>query len=261
MQHLKVDKKGTFAVVSLNRPDVRNAFHPEMIEELTRTFNDDLNRDKALRAIVLRGEGKAFCAGADLGWMKSMVDFTLEQNKLDSEKLFEMFAAIRACPVPVIGKVHGFVMGGALGLVAVCDIVAAESQTQFCFSEVKLGLAPAVISSFVLEKMQVSYAHRYMLTAEVFGADEARASGLVHFTGDEKAVEKFIQTVSGLIGENGPEAVRATKGLLRTAAVRSDWEEMKSETTRVISERRVSAEGQEGLRGFLEKRSPAWKGK
>lgn len=258
-QTVKVGRRGHVATVSLNRPDVRNAFHPRMIAELTRVFTDDLNRDSSLRAVVLRGEGKAFCAGADLGWMKSMVDYTLEENQTDSEKLFEMFAALRACPVPVIGRVHGFVMGGALGLTAVCDIVAAEAQTRFCFSEVKLGLAPAVISPFVLEKMHASYAHRYMLTGELFAVDEARAAGLVHFVGAETDIDAFISDTVKVIVENGPEAVRSTKGLLRLNREASNWDKWKSQTSRVIAERRVSPEGQEGLRGFLEKRSPSWK--
>ncbi|MCM2280485.1 MAG: enoyl-CoA hydratase-related protein [Bdellovibrionaceae bacterium] len=260
MQHIHIERQSGFVVVSLNRPDVRNAFHPHMIDEITRAFLEDFNRDNKLRGVILRGSGKAFCAGADLGWMKSMVDFTLKENIADSEKLFEMFAAIRACPVPVIGRVHGFAMGGALGLVAVCDIVAAETQAQFCFSEAKLGLAPAVISPFVLEKMAAGYAHRYMLTAETFAAADARASGLVHFVGDEPAIDAFIEDIKKALAGNGPEAVRATKGLLRLDSLKTDERKAKSETTRVIAERRVSAEGQEGLRAFLEKRVPSWKG-
>ncbi len=255
------EKTGAVATVALNRPDVRNAFHPRMIEELTSLFRDDLNRDAGLRAVVLRGEGKAFCAGADLGWMKSMVGYTLEENRADSERLFAMFSAIRACPVPVVGRAHGFVMGGALGLIAVCDIVAAEAGTRFCFSEAKLGLAPAVISPFVLEKMHAAHAHRYMLTAEVFGAAEAVAAGLAHFTGDDAAVDGFISAVLGAVRDNGPAAVRATKSLLRANASRTDWDELKTQVTRTIAELRVSDEGQQGLRGFLEKREPPWRAK
>jgi methylglutaconyl-CoA hydratase len=261
VQYLKVERRasGAVAVVSLNRPEVRNAFHPVMIEELRAVFAEDLNRDTKLRAVLLRGEGKSFCAGADLGWMQSMVNFTLTENQRDSESLFAMFAALRDCPVPLIGRVHGHVMGGALGLAAVCDIVAAEQQTLFCFSEVRLGLAPAVISPFVLEKMHPSHAHRYMLTAETFSAAEAKDVGLVHFRGDLAAVDDFVEKTLTMVTENGPEAVRATKRLLRLGAGRSEWDMIRAETTRVIAERRVSPEGQEGLRGFLEKRVPSWK--
>jgi methylglutaconyl-CoA hydratase len=259
MNNIRLERKNMVATVWLNRPDVRNAFNPDVIAELTVLFNRDLNQDTKLRAVILRGEGKSFCAGADLGWMQSMVNYTLAENIHDSENLFRMFSVMRECPVPVIGQVHGHAMGGALGLVAVCDIVAAEMSTQFCFSEAKLGLAPAVISPFVLEKMHSAPAHRYMLTAEMFSAESAKEAGLVHFVGSSLETDTFVQKQIELIHENGPEAVRATKALLRFSAKPIDWAQVMAETTRVISERRVSAEGQEGLKSFFGKKSPNWR--
>lgn len=255
---LRVVIDADIATVWLNRPDARNAFHPAMIDELTEALTKLDNR-KDLSALVLRGEGRSFCSGADLGYMRSMANYSLEENQKDSEKLFGMFWALRECQHPVIGRVHGHVMGGALGLVSQCDIVAAVNGTQFCFSEVKLGLVPAVISPFVLEKMHAHQAHRYMLTGEVFGVSEAVASGLVHMAGDEAGVDEFIRSRLHDLRRNGPEAVRVTKRLLHQARDLNDWRQSQEITTKAIAERRVSAEGQEGLRGFLEKRLPSWK--
>jgi methylglutaconyl-CoA hydratase len=255
---IKLEEKGRVAVVTMNRPDVRNAFHPTMIRELTEVFSE-LSKRVDLAAVLLRGEGKSFCSGADLGYMKSMANFSFDENRHDSRQLFEMFWTLRACPHLVIGQVHGHAMGGAVGLVALCDVAAAVEGTQFCFSEVRLGLAPAVISPFVLEKMQASSARRFMLTGEVFGSDEAKASGLVQFVGDEGAVAAFIDnTIKAALG-NGVEAVRATKGLLRAVSEVPEWDKRRAMTTEVIAQRRVSAEGQEGLKAFLEKRTPSWK--
>lgn len=256
---LRIEIKDRAATVSLTKPDVRNAFGNDMIRELTEAFNE-LSARQDLSSIVLRGEGKSFCAGADLNYMKSMAGYTLEENERDSQLLFAMFWSLRACPHPLIARLHGHVMGGGLGLAAVCDIAAAVEGTQFCFSEVKLGLAPAVISPFVLERMSPSHARRFMLTGEIFGPAEALASDLVQFKGSESEVDQFIASTVQAFSQNGPEAVRATKGLLR-AIGESDWHRRRELTTRLISERRVSQEGQEGLRGFLEKRSPSWRPK
>lgn len=251
---------GRVATVSLNRPDVRNAFHPNMIRELTEAFTV-LGSRKDLSLLVLRGEGKSFCSGADLGYMKSMAGYSFEENEKDSQQLFGMFWALRSCPHPVVGRVHGHVMGGALGLVALCDVVAAVDGTQFCFSEVRLGLAPAVISPFVIERMNVSQARRYMMTGEVFTVADALASALVHFAGDDASVDRFLDGLVKSMCQNGPEGVRATKALIRTMSENSDWARRREMTTKVIAERRVSDEGQEGLKGFLEKREPSWRAK
>ncbi len=253
MENIKLNKNGSVLEIVLNRPDKRNSFNPEMIQELTKAFS---NIGDA-RVVLLRGEGTSFCTGADLEWMKSVKNFTLEENRKDSETLYKMFEALKRCPVPVIGQVHGHVMGGALGLLALCDIAAAEKETKFCFSEVKLGLVPAVISPFVLSKMPIGRARRWMLTGEIFGATEASQDGLVNFVGSMDEVNKFVSEILDLYKKLGPQAVKDTKYLLTNL---SSWTEEKSfkETTRVIAERRVSDEGQEGLASFLEKRSPSW---
>ena len=244
-------------IVSLNRPEVHNAFNAEMIEELTQTFLG-VSQDKSIRAVVLRGEGKSFCAGGDLNWMKSMAAFSYEENIKDSQALFSMFEAAAHCPVPVIGRVHGSVFGGGLGLVAICDIVAAARDTKFCFSEAKIGLAPAVISPFVLKKIQHSRGRQMMLTAQVFDEMQALEMGLIHFSGPEEEVDDFIQSQVDFISANGPEAVCAAKHLLDFVPSHS-WSDVRSETTKTIAERRVSAEGQEGMKAFFEKRKPNWK--
>lgn len=259
-KNVRVEENGRIVTVILNRPDVRNAFQPEMIRELTAVFGELSNRQD-ISVIVLKGEGKSFCSGADLGYMKSMAGFSFEENVRDSGELYDMFWTMRTCPHPIVARVHGHAMGGALGLIAVSDVVGAVEGTQFCFSEVKLGLAPAVISSFVLERMAPSHARRYMLTGEVFGTDEALRSGLVHFAGDSAAVDAFIEKVAKTIARNGPEGVRATKTLIMQVSAENDWNKRRELTTRVIAERRASAEGQEGLRAFFEKREPAWRPK
>lgn len=253
-------QEDSIARVTLNRPEARNAFQPEMIAEITKAFKD-IQKNKTLRAVVLSGSGTNFCAGADLDWMKSMAKYTLAQNQKDAEKLYSMFAAIRDCDVPVIGKVHGAVFGGALGLLSVCDVVLAESKTMFCFSEVKLGLAPAVISGFVAKKMHKSDMHRYFLTGSVFHADEAKSSGLIHIVVEspqllDQATQAFLENE---ILVAGPIAVRETKKLLRALEAAPSEAKTKTMTTKLIAKLRVSSEGQEGLKSFFEKRSPEWR--
>lgn len=252
MKFLKVEKLTSgpgFVQASLNRPEVKNAFHPEMIQELTEFFKQ-ASHDKSIKAIVLKGEGTAFCAGADLNWMKEMVDYTFDQNVADSQKLWEMFEAIAFCETPVIGIAHGAVFGGALGLLACCDYVFAEEKTQFCFSEVKLGLAPAVISSFVARKSSDGHFRPLMLSAEVFSTEKAEAIGLAHKTFNG---ELDLATALKNFFANGTEAMRETKKLLNEIST-ATWSEQKVETTKIISQRRISPEGQERLKKFVEKK-------
>lgn len=238
-------------IVELNKPELKNAFNPEMISEITETFKQ-LSQDKSVRAVVLKGSGTAFCAGADLNWMKSMVDFSFEQNIKDSEKLWEMFEAISFCEAPVIGLVHGAAFGGALGLIASCDYVIADEATKYCFSEVKLGLSPAVISSFILRKCADAQVRPFMLNAEVFDSVTAQRIGLVH---------RINNIHDGLIEARkfstlGFEAIRETKKLLNNiekSKSEKSWTHQKKLTTTVISERRMSKEGQERLKTFLNK--------
>ncbi len=258
MKTLIAEKEKYIWKIKLNRPDVRNAFNPLMIEELTNIFRQ-VNEAKEVRLVTLEGEGKVFCAGADLSWMKSMINFNLDENKEDAGQLFDMFFAIRNCAVPVLGIVHGAAFGGALGLVACCDLVVAEEKAQFCFSEVKLGIVPAVISGFVLDKCQKNKVMPHMLWGNVFTAAQACEAGLIHEVATtKKQADKFAEEKIQEILEAGPDAIRATKKLLhRIEGV--NWDEKRNLSTQVISERRVSSEGQEGLLSFLEKRAPEWR--
>lgn len=260
-----VSFQGPIATIQLHRPQVKNSFHPSMIKELIRAFAEVSNKSE-IRVIILNGSGSVFCAGADLQWMKSMVGFTYQQNKEDAGELYQLFKAIYDCPIPVIGQVHGAAFGGALGLLATCDVVIAESNTQFCFSEVKLGLAPAVISSFVVKKCPLSQVSSWMLSGAVMNATQALGLGLINKIVDGEvalAADTLAQAKAFL--EAGPEAVRATKKLLRgiskLSAPMDSEEELRRLTIDAIAERRVSSEGQEGLSAFFEKRRPSWSSK
>ena len=249
MKFITVEDYMDFKVVVLNRPEVKNAFQQEMIRELTEIFlkfRDDIK----IRGVVLSGTGSAFCSGADLNWMKEMVNYSLDENLKDSEKLWEMFEAISLCKAPVIASVHGAVFGGALGLVACCDYVFAEQNTKFSFSEVRLGLAPAVISSFLLRKTVDCFLRPLMLSAEIFNVEKAMQAGLVHATFNDSLDTALI---TKNFAENGLEAMRETKALLNQIPEKS-WIEQKKLTTKVISERRVSSEGQKKVNTFLNKK-------
>lgn len=256
MKTVLVTEKDEVAHVKLNRPDLRNAFNSEMIAELTQTFQQ-LQSRPGLKAVALSGEGKVFCAGADLNWMKSMVDFSLEENKLDSEKLYDMFAALRNLDLPVVASVQGAVFGGALGLIACCDYIVSEVGTKFCFSEVKLGIAPAVISSFVLSKANSAVKY-YMTSGDVFAEGRATELGLVNFVGTKEQAANEVARVTTLYKENGPMAVRRTKKLIREISGAST-NQYKDICTSLIAELRVYSEGQEGIKSFLENRKPNWK--
>ncbi|MEK2689141.1 enoyl-CoA hydratase-related protein [Bdellovibrio sp. GT3] len=257
MSFLNVVEMDHVAYVKLNRPDVRNAFNPEMIAQITETFHQ-LNKRHDLRAVVLQGEGKSFCAGADLNWMREMVNFSYHQNREDSLLLFAMFETMAKCSLPVIGLIHGAAFGGALGLVAVCDEVIAEEGTQFCFSEVKLGIAPAVISAFVQRKAVAGKVRPLMLSGAVFNPHIAQQAGLVTEVVPAGEGHTALQKVLANYRQVGPEAVRETKRLLNDIA-NLTWEQLRDRTTHLIAERRASDEGQEGLKSFLEKREPSWR--
>ena len=228
-----------------------------MIQLLTEAFKQ-AQTDTDIRSVLLTGNGKSFCAGANLAWMQSMVNYSLDENLSDSLELFEMFEAAYQCSVPIVGSIQGHVFGGGLGLVAICDFVGAENQTKFCFSEVNLGLVPAVISPFVMKKLRPIQASEWMLSGRVFSAEQALSAGLVSFLGDAGAVQESIQKILKHINASGPQAVRETKKLLRFN-LENDWGAIKEQTTQIIAQRRVSQEGQEGLKSFFEKRDPDWK--
>jgi len=245
------------ARVTITRPDLHNAFNEAVIEELTTAF-EGVGADEGVRCAVLAGEGKSFCAGADVHWMKRMVGYSVEENVADAGAMARMLRAIRDCPKPVIARVHGPAIGGGVGLTAACDIAAATASAVFSLSEVKLGIIPAVISPFVMEKIGVGAMRRYGLTAERFDAAEARRLGLVHEVFETvEALDAWIGKLCETIRGNSPKALAACKRVLtEVSGVR--WDEAQALTARRIADIRVSPEGQEGLKAFLEKREPGW---
>lgn len=254
---LKTLFDGTVATVALARPDLHNAFNDDMMKEMAEAFGT-LGADAKVRAVVLAAEGKSFCAGADVHWMKRMVDYSFDQNISDANILAKMLRSIRECPKPVIARVHGAAYGGGVGLVAASDMAVAIRGAAFCLSEVKLGIVPAVISPFVLEKIGPGAARRYALTAERFDADEAKRLGLVSEVVDTpEQLDEWIGEVTKNILANGPSAVAACKNILSEVAGVA-WDQVQARTTQRIAEIRVSPEGQEGLKAFLEKRKPKW---
>jgi methylglutaconyl-CoA hydratase len=242
--------------VTLTRPDVRNAFDEETIAALT-ALARDAAKDPTLRAIVLSGEGPAFCAGADLGWMMKAVAYTRQENLKDAEDLARMLEALDHLPVPLLARVHGAALGGGVGLVAVADIVVAAETATFAFSEARLGIIPAVISPYVLAKIGVSPARELFLTAARFSAARAREIGLVHAVVPEAALDETIDAYLHDILSCAPSAIAAAKRLIRDVQGRRP-DEVIGLTTGRIAEQRTSAEGQEGMRAFLEKRKPDW---
>jgi len=245
------------ARVTLDRPELHNAFDEIVIGELTASFERMAERDD-VRVIVLAATGKSFCSGADVHWMKRMVDYSFEENVEDAAAMARMLRTIRECPKPVIGRVHGAAIGGGVGLVAACDMSVAVASAVFSLSEVKLGILPAVISPYVIEKIGAGTARRYALTAERFAAAEAKRIGLVSEVADSPAdLDALIQKWARLMIENGPEALRACKAVL-SAVGAQDWETVSDLTVNRIARQRVSTEGQEGLLAFIEKRKPDW---
>lgn len=250
MNHLKKQLLNNFCIITLNRPEVKNAFNAEMIHEITEMFTS-INNEDNIKAVILKGEGTAFCAGADLSWMKSMIKFSYEENLLDSQKLWEMFAAIKNCRHPLIAQIQGAVFGGGLGILACCDYVISEEKTKFCFSEVKLGLAPAVISSFILKKCTDSLVRPMMISGEVFNATTAQAMGLVHSVyQDNMPVEDIVKKFS----DNGADGMRESKKLLNALAETSHSADHKRLTTETISQLRISDDAQSRLQKFLDKK-------
>lgn len=250
-------KNGTIATVTLNRSELHNAFNEIMIQELRRVFSR-FSKSSPERAVILQGEGKSFCAGADLNWMKKMADYSFQENVEDAHALAAMLRIIHDCPKPVIARVQGAAYGGGVGLLAACDIVVALESASFCLSEVKLGLLPAVISPYVIKKIGASAAHRYFLTAERFTATEALRIGLIsEVVPDAAMLDAKVLDLLQAICANGPEALSYCKVLIEHV-LHFEWERATDITTKMIAERRVSQEGQEGMKAFLEKRPPAW---
>ena len=246
------------AEVWLNRPEVRNAFNDGVIAELTDAFRT-LGAEPDLRAIVLGGHGKAFCAGADLSWMRAMADYSWAENHADAARLADMLWTIWSCPVPVVGSIHGDCYAGGVGLAAVCDVLVAVESMQFCLSEARLGLLPATIAPYVLRAMGEQAARRYFMTAERFSAVQAQQMGLVHEVVSADALDTKVAEIAGLLVANGPAAVRACKQLVKDVAGRSIDAALREDTARRIADIRASSEGREGVQAFLTKREPSWR--
>lgn len=243
--------------VWLNRPDVRNAFNDEVIAALTRTF-ETLSKDTDLRVVVLGAHGKAFCAGADLNWMKAMAGYSWEENRADAQRLADMLWTLDQCPVPVVGRVQGDCYAGGMGLAAICDVLVAVEGATFCLSEARLGLLPATISPYVVRAMGAQAARRYMVTAERFSALQAQAIGMVHELATPETLDAKVDDIVTTLINNGPAAARACKALVRDVAGQAITADLRAETARRIADIRASDEGREGLASFLNKRAPAW---
>lgn len=240
------------ARVTLARPEVRNAFNAEVIEQL-RDFFTEITAADDVRAVVLAGDGKVFCGGADINWMRSSLDLSFDANVGDAERMSDMYRAIDNCPKPVIGRIHGAALGGGAGLAAVCDIAIASDEAIFGFTEVKLGIIPAVISPFVVAKIGASHARALFLTGERFDASHAQTIGLVH---EVVSIGDLDEAVEGRLAElrtAGPAAIAAAKLLLRRV-LDNPYDDSRTITAKAIARQRVSPEGQEGLRAFLERR-------
>ena len=245
------------AQVWLNRPDVRNAFNDGVIAELTQAFAE-LGADPQLRCITLAGRGKAFCAGADLHWMKAMAGYDWDANRADAQALADMLHAIYSCPVPVVGRIHGDCYAGGVGLAAVCDVLVAAQGVQFCLSEARLGLLPATIGPYVLKALGEQASRRYFITAERFSAEEAHRLGFVHECVPAEALDSRVQDLVRALVNNGPAAVKACKQLVQDVAGRPISGELRADTARRIADIRVSDEGKAGIRSFLDKTTPPW---
>jgi methylglutaconyl-CoA hydratase len=257
-QSINLTREGAIATITLNRPAVHNAFNAQMIAELTDCARR-LAQDRALRVVIICGAGRSFCAGADLEWMRASLGWSAADNLADAERLADMFAALDTLPQPVLGQIHGVALGGGVGLVACCDLAFASDTAQFSFSEVKLGLVPAVISRYVVPKIGVSQARALFVAGERFTAYRAFDIGLIHGTVAADELESTVEALAQKLLRNGPEAMAAAKALVRATA------ELPSEaaqryTVESIARIRTSTEGQEGVRAFLEKRKPSWTG-
>jgi methylglutaconyl-CoA hydratase len=252
---LKVQKKDGVARVTLDRPELRNAFDDALIKQLHDAFVA-LGKDDEVRVVVLAGNGPAFCAGADLNWMKRMAKYGYAENLADAEALALMLATLDRLPKPTIARVHGPVFAGGTGLVAACDIAVGTREAKFCLSEAKLGLSPATISPYVIRAMGEHNARRYFLTAEVFGAEEAFRIGMLSILTEK--LDEEIDALAGHLLAGGPQAHAKIKDLIRAVAGRPVSDALAADTAKRIAEIRVSPEGREGIASFLEKRKAAW---
>jgi methylglutaconyl-CoA hydratase len=257
MKHLELQFDAGVATVTMNRPEVRNAFNDEVIAELTAVFSE-LGDRAEVRCIVLAGNGSAFCAGADLNWMKRMAGYTRDENLADAAALANMLRVIYRCAKPTIARIQGDVYAGGTGLVAACDIAVSADTAHYCLSEVKLGLIPATISPYVIRAMGTRAAHRYFLTAERFSAAEALRIGFVHEVVAADALDAKVAELAQALVQAGPAAVKACKELVQDVGGRNITQLLIDRTVQGIADIRVSDEGREGIQAFLGKRKPGW---
>lgn len=257
MKHLELKFDAGVATVTLNRPEVRNAFNDEVIAEMTAVFLQ-LGERAEVRCVVLAGNGPAFCAGADLNWMKRMAGYDREQNLADAAELARMLRVIYECPKPTIARVQGDVYAGGTGLVAACDIAVSVDTANYCLSETRLGLIPATISPYVIRAMGARAAHRWFLTAEKFDAAEAHRIGFVHEVVKAGALDAKVAEIAQALVNAGPAAVKACKALVQDVAEKDITALLIQRTVQAIADIRVSDEGREGIQSFLGKRKPNW---
>jgi methylglutaconyl-CoA hydratase len=258
--NLSLDPRGVLTI-TLNRPEMRNAFNDVLIDELGQIFEIEVNKPE-VKIVVLRGEGPVFCAGGDLNWMRKSIDLNYEENLKDTRKLSHLFAAMNECAKPLIGRIHGAAIGGGVGLVSVCDFAIATKDTQFSLSEVRLGIVPACIGPFVVAKIGASHARSLFVSAERFDGQRAYEVGLVHeVVPDMLALDAAVERILGNMLQCGPNAMAVAKRLvldLSWPERRTQFSDCMEYVSKTLADLRVSPEGQEGLRAFLEKRKPAW---
>jgi len=253
---IEIQREKDVITVYLNRPEVHNAMSEKLMKDLTSSFLD-LSKDNKVRAIILTGKGKSFCAGADLNWMKSMVKYSKEENIRDSRLLVSLYDSIYKCTKPVICRVNGHAFGGGLGLFAVCDIVIAIPDCKFAFSEVKLGIIPAVISTYIARRVSISNMRRLFITGERFDSQYAKSIGLIDYVASEDKIDEKIKLYIKLLRSSGSIAINEVKKLFDFYE-KMNIGDYKNYTVEKISELRISDEGQEGINAFLEKRKPKW---
>jgi methylglutaconyl-CoA hydratase len=254
---LKIEVAQQVGRITLNRPEVRNAFNDEVIAEITQAFTALGARDD-VRCIVLAAEGSAFCAGADLNWMRCMADYSRDENLADAAKLAEMLCVIYECPKPTVARVQGDVYAGGMGLVAACDVAVSVDSAGYCLSEVKLGLIPATISPYVMRAMGTRASHRYFLTAERFSAQEALRMGFVHEVVLAEQLDAKVDEITQALVKNSPNAVKVCKKLVQEVGGQEISQPLIRKTVEGIADIRASAEGREGVSAFLGKRKPSW---
>ena len=253
---IEIHKEKNIATVYLNRPEVHNAMNEKLMKEITTCFKE-LNKDKNIRIIILTGKGKSFCAGADLNWMKSMATYSKDENIEDSRLLLDLYETIYNCKKPVIARVNGHAFGGGIGLFAVCDIVIAIPNCKFAFSEVKLGIIPAVISPYIIRRIGISSMRRLFITGERFDSDLGKEVGLIDHIVSENELDKLVKKYIDLISSSGPKAIEEVKNLANAYEI-MNISKYKEHTVKKIAELRISKEGQEGINAFLEKRKTKW---